>query len=72
MILAEDVLLLLTNDTTGKTVVDKTRLDLALAGAVLLDLTTAGRVDVAGPGGAGQAGPARGEGYPADRRRHPR
>ena len=50
MILAEDVLLLLTSDTTGKTVVDKTRLDLALAGAVLLDLTTAGRVDVAGPG----------------------
>ncbi|MBB2924538.1 GPP34 family phosphoprotein [Cellulomonas cellasea] len=50
MILAEDVLLLLTDDVTGKPVVDTTRLDLALAGAVLLDLATAGRVDVSGPG----------------------
>ena len=50
VILAEDVLLLLLNDTSGKAVVDKTRLDLALAGGILLDLTTAGRVDVAGPG----------------------
>jgi hypothetical protein len=47
MILAEDVLLLLLNDVSGKAVVDKTRLDLALAGAVLLDLATLGRVDVA-------------------------
>jgi hypothetical protein len=50
MILAEDVLLLLTDDVSGKPVVDTTRLDLALAGAVMLDLATAGRVDVTGPG----------------------
>jgi len=50
MILAEDVLLLLTDDVTGKHVVDTTRLDLALGGAVLLDLATAGRVDVSGHG----------------------
>lgn len=56
MILAEDVLLLLTDDVTGKPVVDTTRLDLALAGAVLLDLATAGRVDVAGPGERVKAG----------------
>lgn len=56
MILADDVLLLLTDDVTGKPVVDTTRLDLALAGAVLLDLATAGRVDVSGPGEPVRAG----------------
>ena len=50
VILAEDVLLLLIHDVTGKKVVDTTRLDLALAGGVLVDLTTLGRVDVSGPG----------------------
>ncbi|SDD83767.1 Golgi phosphoprotein 3 (GPP34) [Sanguibacter gelidistatuariae] len=50
MILAEQILLLLTEDVTGKPVVDVTRLDLVLAGAVLLDLAVAARVDVAGPG----------------------
>jgi hypothetical protein len=50
VILAEDVLLLLTDDASGKAVVDKTHLDLALAGGVLLDLATLGRVAVTGPG----------------------
>lgn len=56
MILAEDVLLLMMNDESGKALVDKTRLDLALAGAVLLDLATTGRVDVTGPGEQVKAG----------------
>jgi hypothetical protein len=49
VILAEDVLLLLIDDFSGKQVVDSTRLDLALAGGMLLDLTTLRRVDVSGP-----------------------
>jgi hypothetical protein len=56
MILAEDLLLLLLNDMSGKALTDKTRLDLALAGAVLLDLTTLGRVDVAADGEQVKAG----------------
>lgn len=56
MILAEDVLLLLVDDESGRAVVDKTRLGLALAGGVLLDLATLGRVDVAGPGEQVKAG----------------
>lgn len=50
MILADEVALLLVHDISGKAVVDPSRLDLALAGSMLLDLTAAGRVDVAGPG----------------------
>lgn len=50
MILAEEILLLLTDDATGKSVVDSSRLDIVLSGAVLLELAMAGRVDVAGPG----------------------
>jgi hypothetical protein len=56
VILAEDVLLLLIDDASGKAVVDKTRLDLALAGGVLLDLANLGRVDVTGPGDQVKAG----------------
>lgn len=56
MILAEEILLLLTDDATGKPVVDVTRLDLVLAGAVLLDLAVAARVDVAVPGDPVKAG----------------
>jgi len=47
MLLAEDLLLLLTDDETGKAVVEGTVLDHALAGALLLELTIAGVVDVA-------------------------
>jgi hypothetical protein len=50
MLLAEDVLLLLTDDASGKATVDGTRLDLVLAGAVLLDLAMLHRVDVTAPG----------------------
>jgi len=50
MLLAEDVLLLLTDDTSGKATLDSTRLDLVLAGAVLLDLAMLHRVDVTAPG----------------------
>jgi hypothetical protein len=50
MNLAADLLLLLMDDDSGKPVVEGTQLDLALAGAVMLDLVTAGRLDVSGPG----------------------
>ena len=56
MLLAEDLLLLLLNDVTGKPLVDSTRLDLALSGAVMLELATLGRVDVTGPGEQVKAG----------------
>lgn len=56
MILAEDLLLLLLDDATGKPVTDSIKLDHALAGAVLLELATLGRVDVAGPGEEVRAG----------------
>jgi hypothetical protein len=44
MLLAEDLALLLVDDITGKLVTDSTRLDNALAGAVLLELAMLGRV----------------------------
>jgi Golgi phosphoprotein 3 (GPP34). len=50
MLLAEDLLLLLTNDDTGKLAKSGTKVDVALGGAVLVDLTLMGRVDVADPG----------------------
>jgi hypothetical protein len=56
MILAEDVLLLLIDDASGRAIVDRSHLDLALAGGVLLDLVTSGRVDVTGPGEEVKAG----------------
>lgn len=49
MIIAEDLLLLLTDDESGKTMVDGSYVDLALAGAVLLELAELRRVTVAGP-----------------------
>lgn len=48
MLLAEDLLLLLLDDSTGRPVTDGTRLDNAIAGAVLLELALQGRVDIAG------------------------
>jgi hypothetical protein len=50
MLIAEDLLLLLTDDETGKHIVDGSSLDLALAGANLVELARAGKVDVAGEG----------------------
>lgn len=49
MLIAEDLLLLLTDDETGKLSVSTTEIDIALGGANLVELTLAGRVDVAGP-----------------------
>lgn len=49
MLIAEDLLLLLTDDQDGKFEVDGTALNLALAGACVVELAMEGRVDVAGP-----------------------
>ncbi|WP_043599479.1 GOLPH3/VPS74 family protein [Cellulomonas flavigena] len=47
MIVAEDVLLLLTDDSTGRSVVDGTRRDIAVAGALVGELAATGRLAVA-------------------------
>src|SRR5919202_6704022 len=44
--IADDLLLVLLDDDTGRPRVDGTRLDYALAGAVLLELALDGRIDV--------------------------
>ncbi len=46
MLLAEDLLLLLTDDRTGKLVADRTHVDVALGGAQLIDLSLAHRADL--------------------------
>ncbi|MCK6211720.1 GPP34 family phosphoprotein [Georgenia sp. EYE_87] len=56
MLIAEDVVLLLTDDTTGRPVVDSTRRDLVLAGAVVLELAERGRLQLSGPGQEVRAG----------------
>lgn len=48
MLLAEDLVLLLTDDKTGKPLVDQLRRDLVLAGAVVHELTELGRLRVTG------------------------
>lgn len=50
MLIAEDLLLLLTDDESGKFRVDGNRLDLALAGACVIELAMLHRIDVAGEG----------------------
>jgi hypothetical protein len=50
MLLAEDLLLLLYDDESGKAVIESMKVELGLAGAVLLELAMEGRVTVAGPG----------------------
>lgn len=50
MLIAEDLLLLLTDDVTGRSVVDGERLTNALAGAVLVELVLAGRLAATDPG----------------------
>jgi hypothetical protein len=50
MLIAEDVLLLAIDDASGKTTVSSTQLDPALAGAVLMELVVAGRVNLEGEG----------------------
>jgi len=46
MLLAEDLLLLLTDDATGTLVVSGSEADVALGGAQLVELTLLGRVDI--------------------------
>jgi Golgi phosphoprotein 3 GPP34 len=55
MLLAEDLLLLLTDDDSGRLVVSGSAVDVALGGAQLIELTLLGRVDVTGEG-EGRAG----------------
>lgn len=56
MLIAEDLLLLLTDDTTGRPQTDSVKLPLALAGAVVVELALLGKVEVAGPGARVKAG----------------
>ena len=49
MLLAEDLLLLLTDDDNGKLTASSTEEDVALGGALLVELTLMQRVDVAAP-----------------------
>ena len=49
MLIAEDLLLLLTDDETGKLAASTTLVDIALGGALLVELALIERVDVAGP-----------------------
>lgn len=48
VLLAEDLLLLLTDDDTGKLAAPSTEVDVALGGALLVELTLMWRVDIAG------------------------
>ena len=50
MLLAEDLLLLLTDDDTGRLLVSASEADVALGGARLIELTIEGRVDLTGEG----------------------
>jgi hypothetical protein len=54
VLIAEDLLLLVTDDATGKPIVGSTELEHALAGAVLLELAMSGRVDVEKGSGFGR------------------
>lgn len=55
-LLAEDILLLLLDDASGKPPVDGTRLDRVLAGGLLLELALAGRVTPAAEGAEAKPG----------------
>jgi hypothetical protein len=50
MLIAEDLLLLLYNDESGKPITGNPGLDYSLAGAVLIELTLLHKVDIAAPG----------------------
>jgi hypothetical protein len=56
MLLAENLLLLVTDDASGRLSVPGDQLDLALGGANLVELTVMGRVDLSGEKDAGKAG----------------
>jgi hypothetical protein len=56
MLLAEDLLLLLTDDESGRLKAQGSQVDVGLAGAVVVELTLSGHVDVTGEGDAGKRG----------------
>ena len=56
MLLAENLLLLVTDEASGRLRVPGDQLDPALAGANLVELTMMGRVDLSGEGSAGKPG----------------
>jgi Golgi phosphoprotein 3 GPP34 len=56
MLLAEDLLLLVTNDASGRLSVPSSQADAGLGGANLLELTLLGKVDVSGPQDPGKPG----------------
>jgi hypothetical protein len=56
MLIAEDVLLLLVDEATGKFLVDSTKLDNVLAGAVLVELATMERLGFPSEGSRGTRG----------------
>ena len=57
MLLAEDLLLLVTDDTSGRLSAPAAQVDAGLGGANLVELTLLTKVDLSGRGGPGQAGP---------------
>jgi len=57
MLLAEDLLLLVTDDTSGQLSAPAVQADDVLGGANLVELTLLNKVDLSGEGGPGQAGP---------------
>jgi hypothetical protein len=56
MLIAEELLLLLTRDDSGKLVLSGTEADIGLAGALLVELALQRRVDVAGDDGSAKKG----------------
>ena len=56
MLIAEDLLLLLYDDESGRPITGSPGLDYALAGAVLIELTMLGKLDIAGQGEAVKRG----------------
>ena len=56
MLIAEELLLLLTDDTSGRLLGPGDQADAALGGANLVELTLLGKVDLSGPGDAGKPG----------------
>lgn len=56
MLIAEDLLLLLTDDLTGRLSVPAAQTDIALSGAILVELTLLNRVALSGAGDQGRSG----------------
>ena len=56
MLLAEDLLLLVTDDASGRLAADGVQVDTGLGGANLVELTLLGQVDVSGDQDQGKRG----------------